>query len=72
MPLDEAVFKFVTGSINRERQRIAKHLRQARVDEAIVNGLLDRSEDVNVFRDNGALVGLNDPMSGRDLPENPK
>jgi hypothetical protein len=69
MPLDDAVIRFVVGAINRERQRIAKHLTLAGVDERIVQGILDRSEDPNVFRDNGPAVGLDDPCTVRDLPK---
>jgi hypothetical protein len=69
MQLDDAVIRFVVGSINRERQRIAKHLTRAGVDERIVQGILDRSEDPNVFRDNGSAVRLDDPCTGRDLPK---
>jgi hypothetical protein len=61
MPLDDAIIRFVVGSINRERQRIAKHLTRTGVDERIVQGILDDSDDPNVFRDNGAEVGLDDP-----------
>ena len=68
MPIDEATFKFVTGSINRERQRIAKHLIKAGVNDSVVRGILDCSEDVNVFRDNGTAVTLDDPISAEDLP----
>jgi hypothetical protein len=68
MPLDSAIIKFVIGSLNRERQRIAKHLKRAGVDERIVEGLIDTSEDVNVFRDNGHAVGLDDPITMRDMP----
>ena len=56
MPLDDAVIRFVVGAINRERQRIAKHLRRIGVDERIVQGILDKSEDANVFRHNGPGV----------------
>jgi hypothetical protein len=69
MPLDDAVIHFVIGAFSRERQRIAKHLTRAGVDERIVHGILDRSEDPNVFRDNGAGVGLDDPVTSRDLPK---
>ena len=69
MPLDEAVFLFVVGAFTRERQRVAEHLTRAGVDERIVQGILDRSEDPNVFRENGPAVGLDDPCTGRDLPK---
>ena len=69
MPLDDAVIRFVIGSFRRERQRIAKHLKLAGVDERIVQGILDQSEDPNVLCDNGPAVGLDNPCTGRDLPK---
>ena len=69
MPLDDAVIRFVVGAINRERQRIAKHLTLAGVDERIVQGILDRSQDTEVFRGNGPEVGLDGLRTGRDLPK---
>lgn len=67
MPLDQSIVRFVVGSINRERQRIAKHLTEAGVNESIVRGILDQSEDPNVFRDNGPRVGIDDPVTRDNL-----
>jgi len=69
MCLDDATIRFVVGAISRERQRIAKHLRRIGVDDRIVQGILDNSDDPNVFRDNGPSVGLDAPLTTRNLPK---
>jgi hypothetical protein len=63
----EWVEKYVKGSITRERERIAKYVRNTGLTrQAMADRILETNEDAKVFRENGPLVKLNDPVSEID------
>jgi hypothetical protein len=61
MALDKKIMDFVVGSIHRERERIARVLSNSGYPIGLIEGILDESQDPNVFRHNGPDVRLDDP-----------
>ena len=63
----EWVEKYITGSITRERERIASYVENtALTRQQIAAGIRNSNEDAKVFRENGPAVKLNDPESNVD------
>ena len=59
--MKQLIIQCVCGSVHRERQRIASLLIDAKCPDKLVRGILDDSQDPNIFRLNGPDVGINDP-----------
>lgn len=59
--LASAVMRYVAGCMCRERERLAKSLRAANADPAIISAILDESDDEKVFRWSPPDVKLDTP-----------
>ena len=60
--LDNAVRRFVAGVVVRERERIARKLREAGSGD-LADAILDDSDDAAVFQWKPASTGLSDAAS---------
>jgi hypothetical protein len=61
------VVRYVAGCVQRERERVARLLRAAHVEDQLVAAVLDEADDAKVFRWRGPGAKLDDPFAPAEI-----
>ena len=57
----DSIIAYVAGCVKRERERLARVLREAGQNQRTIDAILSEEDDAKVFRWRCGNVGLNDP-----------